>query len=270
MTKATILRVLLLTLCLTAILSLCSCADMEMGDNGELAEQFMSCVIADDYNAAYGMVKATVTDLDFRAYWVSIQTAAKEAKTYEMEQIGWRINTTNGITTRTSAYQVYLDNGRTVLLRVVTQDDIEGIAGIHFSDITDFLASTEAFIPTVRIILWVFTGLAIAFTLWMLVDCLRRKLKYKALWAILIFFGIALTVTVGETSNFSFQIGLFCSLWSIDADPGLPAVVTKIVVPLGAILYLCLRKRFTVAEPLPDVETGEGRADGESETKLDE
>jgi hypothetical protein len=148
---------------------------------------------------------------------------------------------------------------------VVTREGIEGIAGIHFSDITGFLRDKEAFVPTVQIILWVVSGLFVAFTVWMFVDCLRRKLKYKALWAILIFFGIALTVTVGETSNFSFQIGLFCSLWSIDADPGLPAVVTKIVVPLGAILYLCLRKRFILQQPLPDTVDGEGSTTASNE-----
>jgi hypothetical protein len=171
-----------------------------------------------------------------------------------MKQIGWNLNRSNGVTTRTTAYQAELDNGRIVLLRVVTQDGIEGIAGIHFSDITDFLASTEAFVPTVRIILWVVSALAVAFTVWMLVDCLRRKMKYKVVWAILIFFGLCFTFTVGETSNFSFNVGLFFQTSSIEADPGLLAVVTKLVIPVGAILYLCLRKKFTVDPSKPEGE----------------
>lgn len=254
MKQKTVLRLTLLILCLTAVLSLCSCTDMEIGDNNELADQFMHCVIVDDYNAAYDLVKATVADPDFRDYWVSIQAAARGAETYELEQIGWHYNSQNGVATRTSAYQVYLDNEHTVLLRVVTQDGIEGIAGIHFSDITDFLAATEAFIPTVRILLWVVSALCIAFTLWMLVDCLRRKMKYKVLWALLILCGVVFTVTVGETANFSFSVGLFFQLSSINADPGIVSVVTKIVVPVGAILYLCLRKKVTVEPPKPDGE----------------
>jgi hypothetical protein len=136
----------------------------------------------------------------------------------------------------------------------MTQDGIEGIAGIHFSDITDFLNQTNAFIPTVRIILWVVFGLILAFTVWMFVDCLRRKMKYKVLWAIIILLSIALTFTVGEASSFSFHVGLFLQPSSIEADPGIPAVITKIVIPVGAILYLCLRKRFTAepAAPLPE------------------
>lgn len=245
----------LLMIALVLLASLISCTpDMDVGNNTELADQFMDHVIADDYNAAYGMVKATVTDPDFRAYWATVQTVADGAETYEMKQIGWNLNRSNGVTTRTTAYQAELDNGRTVLLRVVTQDGIEGIAGIHFSDITDFLASTEAFVPTVRIILWVVSALAMAFTVWMFVDCLRRKMKYKLVWAILIFFGLCFTFTVGETANFSFNVGLFFQTSSIEADPGLLAVVTKLVIPVGAILYLCLRKKFTVEPSKPEGE----------------
>ena len=255
-TQKTIRRALLLILMTLVLLAaLISCTpDMDVGNNTELADQFMDHVIADDYNAAYGMVKATVSDPDFRAYWATVQTVADGAETYEIKQIGWNLNRSNGVTTRTTAHQAELDNGRTVLLRVVTQDGIEGIAGIHFSDITDFLASTEAFVPTVRVILWVVSALAMAFTVWMFVDCLRRKMKYKVVWAILIFFCLCFTFTVGETSNFSFNVGLFFQTSSIEADPGLLAVVTKLVIPAGAILYLCLRKKFTVEPSKPEGE----------------
>lgn len=236
---------LLLALSLTALLSLCACtADMDVGDNTILGKQFMDYVMADDYAAAYDMVKVTVSDGEFRAYWDVIQTVVDGAETYEMEQIGWQVRRANGLTTRTTAYYIFPDNGRTVLLRVVTRDDIQGIAGIHFSDVTDFIRETDAFIPAVRIILWVLTGLCIAFTVWMLIDCARRKIKYKALWMILMFAGVAFTVTLGQSSSFTFSLGLFCNLWSINADPGLLAVVTEVVIPLGAILYLCLRKRL--------------------------
>lgn len=233
---------------LLLLLTLASCTDMDAGKNGELADQFLDYVIADDYDAAYGMVKATVTDADFRAYWTSVQAAAEGATSHETEEISRRINTVKGITDRTTAYRVCLDNGKTVFLRVVTRDDIEGIAGIHFSDVTEFLRDTQSVVSTVQTVLWVVSGLCVDFTVWMLVDCLRRKIKYKAVWALVILFGAVLTVTVGEASNLSFTICLFFQPSSITADMGLVAVVTKTVLPAGALLYLFLRKRFTVTE----------------------
>ncbi len=250
--KSTRIRIILLFLCALTLLTLVSCAaDMDIGDNTILGEQFMDCIIADDYDAAYDMVKETVSDDDFRAYWATIRPALEDAETYEMEQIGWNVNRSGGLTTRTTAYQVYPDNGRTILLRIVTRDDIDCIAGVHFSDVTDFLKRTETFVPTVSIILLVVSGLALAFTIWMFVDCLRRKMKYKVLWAILIFGAIAVTVTSGETSGLQFNIGLALQTSSMVADPGLLAVVTKVAVPVGAILYCCLRKRFTIDPNAP-------------------
>ena len=147
-----------------------------------------------------------------------------------------------------------LDNGRTVLLRVVIRDGIEGIAGIHFSDITEFIHTTDTYVPVLQAIVMVFSLLCMAFTIWMFVDCLRRKMKYKVVWAILTVFGIALNLTVGETFSFSFHIGLFVQMSTVQADPGLVAVVTKLVIPVGAILYLCLRKKFTVEPSKPEGE----------------
>ena len=245
----------LLVIALVLLATLISCTpDMDVGNNTELADEFMDHVIANDYNAAYGMVKATVSDPDFRAYWATVQTVADGAKAYEMKQIGWKFNQSKGVSTRTTAYQAELDNGRTVLLRVVTQDGIEGIAGIHFSDITEFIRETDAYVPTVNIVLTVLHLLLMAFTVWMFVDCLRRKLAYKWLWLLLIIFSVAFTVTLGETSNFSFNVGLFCQPSTMEADPGLLAVVTKIVIPVGAILYLCLRKKFTIVPKQPEEE----------------
>ncbi len=245
----------LLVIALVLLATLISCTpDMDVGNNTELADEFMDHVIANDYNAAYGMVKATVSDPDFRAYWATVQTVADGAKAYEMKQIGWKLNQSNGVSTRTTAYQAELDNGRTVLLRVVTQDGIEGIAGIHFSDITEFIRETDAYVPTVNIVLTVLHLLLMAFTVWMFVDCLRRKLAYKWLWLLLIIFSVAFTVTLGDTSNFSFNVGLFCQPSTMEADPGLLAVVTKIVIPVGAILYLCLRKKFTIDPKQPEEE----------------
>ena len=240
-------RLVVFVLCLLTLLSLVGCtADMDLGQNTELSTQFMEHVMADNYDAAYDMVKATVADGDFRAYWVGIQTAVKGAVAYEMKQIGWHVNRSDGLTTRTTAYQVYLDTDRIILLRTITRDDIAGIAGIHFSDVTDFIHMTDTYVPVIRIVLWVISGLCMAFTIWMLVDCIRRKMKYKVLWAILIFFGISLTLTIGESPNISFTMGLFFQTASINADPALASVVTKLVVPVGAILYLCLRKKFAL------------------------
>lgn len=249
------LRAAAVLMCLLMLLSLVSCTDgVDTGENSRLSHTFMGYVLADDYDAAYGLVKATVADADFRAYWENIQTAAEGAEHYEMALISWQSSTSNGLTACTTAYRVELDNDRIVLLRTVTREDIEGIAGIHFSDATEFVRRTDAMIPTAQTVMRVFSILAILFVLILFVDCLRRKMKYKLVWAILLFFGFAVTFTVGETSSSSFFMGLMLETSSIQADLGLQAVVAKVMIPVGGVLYLCLRKKFTI-DPKESSET---------------
>ena len=240
-------RVILVVVCLTTVISMISCvADMEIGNNTELGEQFLSYVINDDYDAAYALIKNTVNTTDFSNYWANIHSIAEGATAYDMEQIGLNINLSNGLTTRVAAYQVYFDNGKTALFRIVTRDDIDGIAGLHFSDVTDFLRHTDTFVPAVKIVLLVISVLAFAFVIWMFVDCLRRKIKYKVIWAILILFGFAFTITAGEQTGLNFALRFMIQRSTIAADPSIASVIIKLVVPVGAILYICLRKKITV------------------------
>lgn len=239
----------LIVFCIAAIISLSSCsADRDINNNTELGEQFMDCLINNEREEAYDLIKNTVTLADFMSYWSSIRPIAEGAKSYEMEQIGWNISRSNGQTAYVSAYQAHLDNGKDVLLRVTTFDNISGIAGLYLSDITDFISRTDAFVPAVRIVLIVVSVLAIAFAVWMLVDCIRRNIKYKALWIILLFIGVSFAITIGDTSGFNFMIGLIFQTSSIVADPGIMAVQIKLIVPAGAILYLIMRKRFTIVQ----------------------
>ncbi len=254
-------------LCITAVLVLVSCgADIDVGNNGKLGEQFMTFVINDDYKAAYDMVKETVNTGDFKDYWSNIQSVVKDAKSYELKQIGWNVNASGGLTTYTTAYQVHFDNGVVVLFRVITRDDIKGIAGVYFADTTEFINRTASYVPGVNIIFTVISVLSIAFCIWMFVDCLRRKIKKKVLWAIINFAGISFGLTLGESVRLNFMVGLILSRSSIAADPSTLSVAAKIVVPLGAIIYFFLRSKLTVKSNVPADLPEEVLGIGEGET----
>ena len=245
-------RIVLVIICLLTTFLLTSCLEeMENGNNTELGEKFLNSVIDNDYDAAYDLMKNVVSDSDFKDFWVQIEPFAEGATTYEIEQIGWRTNLNNGITTRVSAYQVYFDNDRSFFLQVVTRNDIDGIANIKFSDVTDFLDYSDTVLPVVKVVFFVISLLSVAFVVWMFVDCLRRKTKHKVLWAILILVGITFSITTGEESSFRFAIGVMLKTNTIDADPSIRSFITQFFVPVGAIVYLCLRKKL-LCEPKSD------------------
>ena len=260
MKRIKIVVFLLCLLLLATTLSACDPDISRMEADAALACQFMEYVMANDYDSAYAMVKETVTDEDFRTYWTDIQAVTEGATTYEITLADWDTDTVNGVTDSTVSERVTLDNGRIVLLRVMTRDGIEGIAGIHFSDVTDFLQKAEPVVPKISIALQILHFVFLGFTLWMFVDCLRRKLRYKLVWLILIVMSLVLTITVGEASDLAFRVSFWFArgtVSTIDIELGQVAVVTKLVIPVGALLYLCLRKHFVVEKPAPENQTPE-------------
>lgn len=246
-------RPVLLAACLLfSLFSLASCGYREKIDrNDKVSAEFLDLALQDDYASAYALVSATISDGDFAAYWGSIRETLEGAESYRQERNDWSVDTVNGQTSVTTAYRVILDNGKTAWLRVVTREDISGIAGIHFSDVTEFLDSTRAYMPTVQVILGVFSGVVFLFMLLMLVDCLRRKMRYKVLWVILILCGIGVTVAFGENFATEYFAGLMIETSSITPDPGTLTVSVRLMIPVGAVLYLWLRNRFVV-EPASD------------------
>jgi len=145
-------RIVLVLVIVLAMFLLCSCMSpkREIGNHRELGEQFITSLVKDDYDSAHALINNTVNTENFDNYWETIQSIVSGAKSFEIEQIGWHIAKTNGLTTRTTAYQVYFDNGKTALFRLITRDDLEGITGLHFSDITAFLSATDPVVPTVE------------------------------------------------------------------------------------------------------------------------
>jgi len=241
-------RIVLVLVIVLAMFLLCSCMSpkREIGNHRELGEQFVNSIIGDDYDTAYALIKNSVSAGDFSNFWESIQPIAAGAETFEIEQIGWRISTANGLTTSVTAHRVYLDNGKTVLFQVITRNDIAGLAGVHFSDITNFTAATDSVVSPENWVLLAVSILVFAFVIWMFVDCQRRKPKHRVLWTILILGSVAIFLTVGKTVGVNFSLGLMFRTSTIVADPALMAVSVKLVIPVGAIVYLCLRKKLKV------------------------
>ncbi len=249
MKKTTLTRLTLALALLLVALSLftaCS-AKTDIGEVDDLTEDYLDYLLADDYAKAYDLLKENVTDADFKPYWDAMRTATEGATDYELEQIGWQINTKNGVTTHSAAFTVTLNNDRSIFVRTVLVEGQSGIGGISFHETTEFEATTGTYAPIINIVLMIVSILIMAFTVWTLVDCARRKIKVKALWIIVILLGFTLTLTIGAQSGLTFGFGLFFTLSQAIADPSLLALTLKLNIPLGAILYLILRKRLTPA-----------------------
>ncbi len=239
----------MLLLVAASALTACS-AKTDIGMADDLTEDFLDLLLADDYSAAYAMLQNTTELADFKPYWDAMRLSADGATAYEIEQIGWNISTKNGTTIRMAAFEVALNNGRILAVRTTLVDGIDGIGGLFFHDTTDFYATYGSLADVGNIVLILLSLLAIAFTVWMLVDCARRKMKKKPLWMIIILLSATVSVTFGQELGMRFGVALAFMLSSAVADPFLLSVTAKLMIPVGALVYFFLRKRLTVTAPI--------------------
>lgn len=237
--------------CLLCLALLAGCNDFVPKNDAhtELCHRMMRHVIANDFESAYTLVRAAGSKEDFRVVFEALRTLMNGSDSYELEQTGWYVNIKEGVTSYTSTFQVNASGGAVILLQIKTVEGIEGMASFYLHDATEFAQGVGRYkgINVAFILLWI---ASLAFTVWMLVDCIRRRIKKrKALWIIAILLGLSLTLTMGESGvNFGFNLGTFLSISQVKAVIPSLSVVYSLYLPIGAIAYLIARKRITYRE----------------------
>ena len=258
-------RKLILAVC--AILSLlmlfCGCTAKEDSvESRTLCKTMLDYIIQNDYEAAFGMVSHVASEEDFAYLWNEMRSVFQNSKSYELNQKSWHQKWTNGVTTIEVLFEAVTDDGKVCYFTVYTTDQIEGIVGLYFVDSTDFIQETES-LSVVNIFLVVFSLICMAFSIWMLIDCLKRRLHRKILWALLTLLHVGFTLTTGASVfNFRFRILLFNGMSMIDTNPAMLAIAITVFLPIGAIVYFFMRKRLTIpeeptAEDIPEQEQEE-------------
>ena len=97
-----------------------------------------------------------------------------------------------------------------------------------------------------NILLRIYTLLIAAFTVWMIVDCVRREIKHKLLWILVIVLSVAFETLYGNgLSNVMFKFGIHLTMSGVTLDMVEGTVKTFVAIPVGAIIYYALRGRFT-------------------------
>jgi hypothetical protein len=220
-----------------------------------LCEEMLGYIIQNDFEAAYGMISHVASEEDFAYVWNEMRNVMQNSKSYEIQQKNWYKSWNNGVTTTQTLFEVITDDGKVCQFTIYTMDQIDGLARIHFLDSTEFVRKT-AFLPTLNIFLAIFSLACIAFSVWMLVDCLKRRLKYKALWAILTLAHAGISVQAGATGfDFNFKFMLAFPFTRVSAIPSALAVAVTAFIPLGAIIYCFIRKRLTLPKEIKEEES---------------
>ncbi|MBO5779154.1 MAG: hypothetical protein J6R82_06265 [Clostridia bacterium] len=225
-------------------LSGCESALINNGLHRTECELYVNTLLNEDFEAAHA-VTPVLSKEEHRPYFDEFCKSFEGATSYELTQTGWKINTIDGTTVKIAAYQIELDNGTTCQLTLQTTEGFEGITYINFNDSTAFIESTKN-VGTVNIVLIAVSILLMAFPIWMLVDCAKRKISKKAWWIIAILLSLSLSFSSGpNTGNTSFMLTLLFEPWTIEAVVPTETITLTVVLPIGALIYFFRRKKLS-------------------------
>ena len=142
--------------------------------------------------------------------------------------------------------------GEKVQVVAHTRSDMEGLAGFQLIP-TEEIQQQQSHPATA--IFGVISLLELTFMIVMLVDCCRHKMKLKALWIVLIILAaFSAVIQVGNGFSMHFNFNLFFGFTSFTSY-GDGAFDLRIMVPIGAIIYLIMRKKLFAAAAVPTAET---------------
>lgn len=205
----------------------------------------IDALIAEDFMALRAHINEQVPGDTLNAFFAELSSGLSGVDSYDLEAVNKKIGIQNGQDYVAVRYVMTTDDMVLEVDAAILKDQY-GLASLHLNQIEE---QPEPELAPKGILHWGFTGigiLSVIFTVWMVVDCIRRRMKRKWLWLPLILLGVLiLTLTVKDGSvNFRFHVGLFLAM------TGLETYITggfgaRICVPLAAIVYFFKRKDLT-------------------------
>ncbi len=245
---------LLLVLVLVVALTFSSCAalmDAIAKREVDACRTFFDYVSQNSYAAAYDSVKHFATPAVFQSFWPEVRAVVAGAESYTLSAKHWTTYVEEGEHYTEALILLTTDTGNSTLIYTILYEG-EWLCGMQLLEVTDFVNATS-YVPTVNLILILFSVLCFAFILWMFIDSLVRPIKLKPLWALITLAGVGAGFTVGAETLYAALCGSFfypLSLMIVDYTD--LSVTARAVLPVGAIVYLCLRRRLMKkATPTP-------------------
>ena len=244
-----------------ALLVLCSgCGGLlRKMENSQLrssTEAMLDALIAEDFGTAYGLVSNICSQEEFQTVFVQLRQMLEGAQTYELQLLqvytGASINDGQRINTASAVYKVTTPKG--VVIAGTRRDDRMGLTAFQLTpyEKTDYyFTGTLGHMRDAGGIQWLLLLLnviSVGFGVFALVDCARKKIKNKVLWIILLSLGFA---TVGVTlsgSGFRMNFNLgWLTAYSALIRYGSGAVTLRLMLPVGAAAYFCMRRSLLKA-----------------------
>ncbi len=254
-------------ICLCLLLCCTGCAALlEKLEDAELrgyTEEMLAEILEGNAESAYELVDDVCTYEDFRQAFALLSQKLSGVESYELQLLSINTNTNfsggESATMVSASYLLSSETGKYVV-DVVRHSDFEELAGFHVTDYKStalYYTGTLDSMSEAGVLQWLVLILpnlaALAVIILALVDCCRKKVKKKALVILLIVVVAAtLSLQIGGGLSLNFSFGWLMS-YSALVRYGSGEMQLRLLLPLGAIIYYCIRSRILIKEvPAPE------------------
>jgi hypothetical protein len=264
MKKITITKKLIvLALAVMLVFALVSCVEPEIEtERGNLmkaeCKAMVEALIANDVEAAYKLFIKEMNKQAFEASFPGLVEYVEGVETFELTQIGWYTGTDNGLNYYEAIFRME-SNAGSFKISAVEVEGYEGLYNFHIVNENEYenYTGTITKMKGASPFQWgmiIFSALCLGFVIWMLVDCIKRRIKYKPLWIVLILLGALVFTVTADSTGADFNVGAMLMLFSYSYLQVYAAgmVIFKLTLPVGAIIYLIFRKKFVAMAKAED------------------
>ena len=229
----------------------------ESDKNKQLATKFFNYVLEDKQAEAYKMVKDSCSFEEFSESYATFREAFEGATDFEILLYSEDCFTTKGNEDNESAtvfcdnvYELELDNGRYLTATVSTSSlSDKTIDFVEVDETTTFRKITGVIMPIINIaIINIYIG-TIVFTVFMIIDCAKRRIKLKVLWMFILFAAMTYSVSLGGEFSLGYELGVTLEPSYIEAYPVYETIDIYLSVPAGAIIYFFVREHLPTKPP---------------------
>lgn len=238
---------------LLMLLLLCGCEGLQIKDQPEIrghVDTVLAAALAGNADAAYSALCQETDKAEFSSVFPGIQELLADVSTYDLTPIHYNYSSTNGTANTQMTYRMDTDSGAFLVI-ASTISTKEGLVSFHIipeEQTTLVYTGSPGHMEGASVFQWIVLILGFGlwgFVLWVFVDCCRRPIRRKPLWLLIIGLGaVLLFFTVsGSTINFRFNAGIYLTVSSL-LRYGDGSRQLRIVFPLGAVLYLSMRKQL--------------------------
>ncbi len=213
----------------------------------------LDAVVANDAEAAYACMVAEVSREEFDTAFAQFRTLLGDTASYTLNARFMEMKTERGVTVTKVQYRMVTDKA-VYAVESVTDSRYDGLYHFSLAPAGGFeLAATPIGSHPLQIVFLIVALAETAFVVWMMVDCARRRVKHKALWLIVILFGMLMvTFTMNDgAASLRTGFGFLLSFTSLNIYGTF--VSARLLFPVGAVVYACMRKRLTLPEPMPEL-----------------